>query len=192
MEKWSVLCPPPRYHTSLDQCEEHEFASSAHTFSCSVFLENFAAVYSYLHQRKNNPPSNVASNSYTSSSFVFHWSTYSKNTSRPCLWMVFLLTWWDGHVGIQTNSNISNKFCIMTGSNSHKTFSLLFFIPTWPAWRHVKTLHTKFELQYQRKISVVRAFFERRGGEQYLKPSASVHKQRNKGKSLKFACCRFI
>ena len=38
-------------------------------------------------------------------------------------------------------SKISNKFCITIESNSQRTFSLLFFIPTWPPLRHVKTLH---------------------------------------------------
>ena len=38
-------------------------------------------------------------------------------------------------------SKISNKFCRTIESNSQMTFSLLFFIPTWPPLRHVKTLH---------------------------------------------------
>ena len=44
----------------------------------------------------------------------------------------------------KTTAKISNKFCIKIELNSQKTFSLLFFISTWPPLRHVKTLHCYF------------------------------------------------
>ena len=34
----------------------------------------------------------------------------------------FSVTWWDGHVGAQNNGKMSLKFCIITESNSQKTF----------------------------------------------------------------------
>ena len=34
----------------------------------------------------------------------------------------FSLTWWDGHVRLQNNGEMSLNFCIMIESNSHKNF----------------------------------------------------------------------
>ena len=55
---------------------------------------------------------------------------------------MFSHTWWDGRVGIQNNSKISNTFCIIIESSSQKTLSLLFSRPTWSPLRQAKTLHT--------------------------------------------------
>ena len=71
------------------------------------------------------------------------------NKSVPSRHRIFVIAiacfhkWWDGHVGKQNNSKISNKFCKIIESNSQQTSSLLSFIPTWPPLCHVKTFHSQ-------------------------------------------------
>ena len=46
------------------------------------------------------------------------------------------------------------KFCMIIESNSHKTFSLLFFLPIWLLWRQVQSENWHWSLTYRFHVEV--------------------------------------